>query len=293
MDTLTRTIIIALPLVLIAATFEGIYLGFVSKRGYDWKSYGVSVADQVIRRAMMFFPYAIATPILAFVYDHRIASFQLDSLVSIAGFFLGMEFLYYWFHRASHRVSWFWASHAVHHSPNVLNLAVAFRLGWTGRVTGTIFFFSPLVLLGYEPEVVTLALTANLLYQFWLHADWIGKLGPIEYVFNTPSHHRVHHARNLEYLDKNYGGVLILFDRLFGTFAEERGEIPCDYGLTKRVEGNNLLKIEFVGWMNLWKNLATARTPREFVYYFIRPPDWTPKDGTENQSGLQQTARGG
>jgi sterol desaturase/sphingolipid hydroxylase (fatty acid hydroxylase superfamily) len=276
MDTLTRTTIIALPLIIVAASIEGLYLGFISKRGYDWRSYAVSVADQIIRRAMGLFPYSIATPVLAFIYQHRIATLHFDSLISIAGFFLGLEFLYYWFHRASHRMNWFWASHAVHHSPNVLNLSVAFRLGWTGRVTGTIFFFAPLVYVGFDPEVVVLAVTANLLYQFWLHVAWIGKLGPLEYVFNTPSHHRVHHARNPEYIDRNYGGVLILFDRIFGTFAEERDDLPCDYGLTERVEGNNLLKIEFVGWKNLLLKLASARSLREFLQYFYAPPGWKP-----------------
>src|SRR4051812_42644202 len=106
MDSLTRVTIVALPLIIVAATLEGLYLSFMTKRAYDWKSYAVSVADQIIRRAMSLFPYSIATPVLALIYEHRIATLHLDGLVPIVGFFLGLEFLYYWFHRASHRMSW-------------------------------------------------------------------------------------------------------------------------------------------------------------------------------------------
>ena len=155
---------------------------------------------------------------------------------SIVLLFVGLEFFYYWYHRTSHTSRWFWAAHSVHHSPNQLNLAAAYRLGWFGKFTGTSLFFTPLVFLGFTPTVVLSALFLNLLYQFWLHADWIPRLGWLEYVFNTPSSHRVHHARNPEYLDANYGGVLIVFDRLFGTYIAERDDVRCDYGLISHPE---------------------------------------------------------
>jgi sterol desaturase/sphingolipid hydroxylase (fatty acid hydroxylase superfamily) len=177
--------------------------------------------------------------------------------------FLGQEFCYYWFHRCSHRVRWLWVSHAVHHSPNQLNLSAAYRFGWTGRLSGTAMFFVPLVWLGFPPPVVFATLSLNLLYQFWLHVDWIPKLGPLELVFNTPSHHRVHHAANAEYLDANYGGVLIIFDRLFGTLRLERDETPCRYGLVEPLRSNNPVWIAFHEWIALVRDLWAMRNWRD------------------------------
>ena len=191
--------------------------------------------------------------------------------------FVGLEFFYYWFHRASHTVRWFWASHSVHHSPNQFNLAAAYRLGWFGRFTGTSLFFTPLVLLGFTPQTVLTALFLNLLYQFWIHADWIPKLGWLEYVLNTPSTHRVHHARNPEYLDANFGGVLIVFDRLFGTYVAERGDVPCDFGLVSpAVSSRNPFVLNFEPWIGLAKDLASARSPREVWMYLFGAPGWRP-----------------
>ncbi len=174
------------------------------------------------------------------------------------------------------RVSWFWATHAVHHSPNQLNLSAAYRLGWTGKLTGTTLFFTPLVWLGFRPELVLLTLTLNLLYQFWIHATWIPRLGWLEYVLNTPSAHRVHHASNLDYLDANYGGVLIVFDRLFGTYAAERDDEPCRYGLVKPVSTHNLLRIEFEVWIGLVRNLRSARSVGEALGFLFRPTGLAP-----------------
>ena len=121
---------------------------------------------------------------------------------------------------------WFWCN-AVHHSANELNLSAAYRIGILSRASGSAAFYVPLVWLGFEPKVVFAMLSLNLLYQFWIHATWIPRLGWLEYVLNTPSAHRVHHAANLEYLDANYGGVLIVFDRLFGTYrADAKTAMP-------------------------------------------------------------------
>ena len=120
------------------------------------------------------------------------------------------------------------------------------------------------------------ALFLNLLYQFWIHADWIPKLGWLEYVLNTPSAHRVHHARNPEYLDANYGGVLIVFDRLFGTYIEERADIPCDYGLVSRVTTHNPIRINFEPWIGMMKDLASARSASDAWMFLFGPPGWRP-----------------
>jgi sterol desaturase/sphingolipid hydroxylase (fatty acid hydroxylase superfamily) len=173
---------------------------------------------------------------------------------------------------------WFWASHTVHHSPNELTLAAALRLGWTGKLTGTALFFAPLVWLGFPPQAVVACLALNLLYQFWLHATWIPKLGPLEWVLNTPSHHRVHHGSNPEYLDCNYGGVLIVFDRLFGTCVTEREDLPPRYGLTTPLHSYNPLRVALHGWQDLLRDLFAARGWRARLATLFGPPPTTTKD---------------
>ncbi|MEO7009812.1 MAG: sterol desaturase family protein, partial [Caldimonas sp.] len=177
---------------------------------------------------------------------------------------------------AAHRVRWFWCNHAVHHSSNELNLAAAYRIGVLSRLTGSTLFYVPLIWLGFAPRVVFEMLSLNLLYQFWIHATWIPKLGGFEYVLNTPSAHRVHHAANLDYLDANYGGVLIVFDRLFGTYRAERTDLPCRYGLVEPVRGHNPLRIEFQQWLALVRDLLRARSLRAFFGYLAMPPGWNP-----------------
>lgn len=268
--------LILMPVVLAAATAEAAYLQYRRKQDYDWKAYFASLADMVGRRLVGLLPYSLAAPVLEWAYQHRLANIALDNAAAVALLFVGQEFCYYWYHRAAHRVRWFWATHAVHHTPNELNLAAAYRLGWTGKITGTTIFFSPLVLIGFPPGAVLATLTLNLLYQFWLHATWIPKLGWLEYVLNTPSHHRVHHACNVDYLDANFGGVLIVFDRLFGSFVAERADLPCKYGLTKPVLSYNPLFIAFHEWIALGRDLLGARSLREIASFLFGPPGWRP-----------------
>ena len=204
--------------------------------------------------------------------------------------FIGQEFCYYWYHRAAHRVRWFWCTHAIHHSPNQLNLSAAYRFGWTGRLTGSLLFFMLAPLLGMPPRIILMLLSLNLLYQFWLHATWIPRLGPLEWILNTPSAHRVHHAANLEYLDGNYGGVLIIFDRLFGTYLPEKADVPCRFGLVKPVQSYNLLTIELAHWQALLRDLQSARTMREACAYLFNSPGWRPDGQGETTADLRRQA---
>jgi sterol desaturase/sphingolipid hydroxylase (fatty acid hydroxylase superfamily) len=202
--------------------------------------------------------------------------------------FVGQDFCYYWFHRASHRVRWFWGSHSVHHTPNELNLAAAFRSGMFAKLIGAPIFFVPLVWIGFPEHVVLASLALNLLYQFWIHVTWIPKLGWLEYLLNTPSAHRVHHAANLQYLDGNYGGVLIIFDRWFGTYIEERNDLPCRYGLVTPVTSYNPLRIEFAQWISLLRDLAEARSVRAVLGYLFMPPGWKPNGRGETTEELRR-----
>lgn len=277
MDQLATLYLVILPLVIGAALIEGLVLSKKRAERYDWKSSACSLADLGGRRLLALIPYTFAAPWLDWVWEHRLFTQSLDEVGAVLLLFVGLEFFYYWYHRTSHTVRWFWASHSVHHSPNQLNLAAAYRLGWFGKFTGTSLFFTPLVLLGFTPVTVLTALFLNLLYQFWLHADWVPKLGWLEYVLNTPSSHRVHHARNPAYLDANFGGVLIVFDRLFGTYVAERKDLPCDFGLVSPVvSSRNPLAINVGPWIGLAKDLASARSLREAWMYLFGPPGWRP-----------------
>lgn len=261
-----------LPAVFVAAAVvEGLVLQRRSE-GYDWAAFGVSLTDLLMRRLVDVALLSVAAPVLALAWHHRIASVEPNTPVRLAGLFLGGELAYYAYHRASHRVRWFWATHAVHHSSNQLTLASALRLGWTVRVSGGALFFAPLVWLGYAPSAVVTVLLLSLAYQFGLHTTWVPRLGPLEWVFNTPSHHRVHHGSNPEYLDCNYGGVLIVFDRLFGSFVAERADLPPRYGLVRPLHSRNPLKVAFHEWLNLARDLRRTPDGRTRMAVLFGPP---------------------
>ena len=285
-----RIFLYALVFVVVASLLEAIVL---SRRpgGYNWRAMGVSFFSLVARTAVgVALPLTLAEPLFRWAWEHRITTMPLNSVAAFAVLFVGLEFCYYWFHRASHRMRWFWANHAVHHSPNDLTLAAALRFGVFGKFIGTAVFFVPLVWLGFSTEVVLTSLALNLLYQFWIHATWIPKLGWLEYVLNTPSAHRVHHAANLEYLDANYGGVLIVFDRLFGTYQAERDDVPIRYGLVKPQLSYNPLVVETHEWWQLLKDLGRARSPRAWVGYLVMPPGWRPDGTGETTEALRRQA---
>jgi len=276
--TLLTILTWALPTVIALATLEGLILTFVARRAYDWRSWAASATDALVREYLVyaFVTVSLVGPLIDLAWQHRLTTVPLNGFASFAVLFLGQEFCYYWYHRAAHRVRWFWATHAVHHSPNEFNLGIAYRFGWTGRLAGNAVFYVPMIWLGFPPKAVFAALALNLLYQFWLHTEWVPKLGWLEYVLNTPSHHRVHHASNADYIDRNYGGVLIVFDRLFGTFAAERDDLPCRYGLVTPLISHNPIRIAFHEWFKMAKDLAGARTAREAIGYLFGPPAWRP-----------------
>jgi sterol desaturase/sphingolipid hydroxylase (fatty acid hydroxylase superfamily) len=175
-------------------------------------------------------------------------------------------------HRCAHVIRWMWASHVVHHTPEHLHLASAFRLGATEILSGTWLFYLPLSLLGLHPAAVTAMLAINLAYQYWLHTELIGRLGPLEWVFNTPAHHRIHHASNAEYLDRNYGGILIIWDRLFGTFAHERPDLPIRYGLAHPIGSLNPLRLTFHEWTAIMRDLRASSSWRGRIRQLLGRP---------------------
>jgi sterol desaturase/sphingolipid hydroxylase (fatty acid hydroxylase superfamily) len=203
----------------------------------------------------------LTRPISSWVYEHRIFTIPMDRWWSWVLLFLGLEFFYYWMHRAGHEIRWMWASHSVHHSPVTITFSGAYRLSVTSVVSGLFLFFLPLSWLGFPPKAVALMFSINLLYQFWLHTDQIKRLGWFEKWFNTPSHHRVHHAMEDIYLDRNHGGILIIFDKMFGTFQEERDDVPLTYGLIGKKATMNPLRVLFQEWQAIFADVRRARTP--------------------------------
>jgi len=210
----------------------------------------------------------------ATLYEN-VAPFHLSTHSAFAWTFafFGVDIAYYWAHRASHRIEAAWAAHSVHHQSEEYNFSVALRQS-SFQPLFTWIFFLPLAVLGLPPSLYVLSYSLNLLYQFWIHTRFIGSLGPLEWALNTPSHHRVHHGRNPKYLDKNYAGVLIIWDRFFGTFQPEEEE-PL-YGVTKPLGSWNPIWANFQVWVD------TARRAREFptlrckLLVWIKPPGWAP-----------------
>jgi sterol desaturase/sphingolipid hydroxylase (fatty acid hydroxylase superfamily) len=184
-----------------------------------------------------------------------------------------VEFCYYWFHRASHRIRWFWCAHVVHHGSEHMNFSTAMRQSWLYGIAGNWLFYLPMVWVGFEPRWVLFALSCNLAYQFFVHTQWVDKLpAPIEYLFNTPSHHRAHHGRNPRYIDRNYGGTLIVFDRLFGTFVDETEAV--DYGLVRPVHSHNPLWLTVHEWVAMGRDMAQPGPLRERLQHLWAPPEW-------------------
>ena len=221
-------------------------------RGFDWRDTGANL--------VMYAGYALISLVWVPVIFHLYRFLQDHAVVQLtigawhvgqnglwwewAALFLLEDLCYYAFHRTSHRVRFFWASHVTHHSSRRFNLSVAMRQTWTPFFA--VLFWLPLPLLGADPLMVITLQAFSLFYQLWLHTELAPRLGPLEWVFNTPRHHRVHHGANPQYVDKNFGGVLIVWDRLFGTFARE--DEPVRYGLEQDLASHSPLRIAFQEW---------------------------------------------
>ena len=194
------------------------------------------------------------------------------------------DLAYYWFHRSAHRVRWFWASHVVHHSSQHYNLSTALRQTWTGFVSLNFLFRLPLFLLGFPPALVFFAAGLNLVYQFWIHTEAVGRMPRwVEAVMNTPSHHRVHHATNARYLDRNYAGVFIVWDKLFGTYEPERDDDAPRYGLVHQLGSFHLLWAAFHEWVGIARDVRAAPGWRAKLGYLWMPPGWS-HDGSRDTS---------
>ncbi len=217
------------------------------------------------------------------VYEHRIFDIGWVWWAWPVAFVLD-DFAYYWSHRLGHRVRWMWAAHVIHHSSQHYNLSTALRQTWTGFFTPGLLIGLPLFWLGFHPLMVAFCGGLNLIYQFWIHTEAVKRLPRwFEAVMNTPSHHRVHHAINPRYLDSNYAGVFIVWDKMFGTFVPERDDERIQYGIVKQLGSFNLIWAAFHEWVGIGRDMWSAPGLRNKLSYLLRPPGWS-HDGSRETS---------
>jgi len=268
----------AIPVFLITMVIEWrLTAGKPTKGGYTLKDSAASIAMGLGNRVIGILPKLAVFAAWMWLWErYRIFDIPQDAWWVWLLLIPAEDFCYYWFHRCSHEVRLLWAAHVNHHSSTHYNLSTALRQSWTTPFTGPWFWF-PLILIGFHPLMVSVAMALNLVYQYWIHTELIGSMGPFEWIFNSPSHHRVHHGRNPEYLDRNHGGIFIVWDRLFGTFEPERAEV--DYGLTKNLDTYNPITIAFHEWAAIFADVVRAKTWRGRLGYVFMPPGWN-EDGT-------------
>lgn len=239
---------------------------------YSWPDTLCNAGLALLHQGADKLAWLLVIPVYQWLYaEHRLFSFD-NGWGSFALLFLAQDFLYYWFHRASHRVRWLWAAHSVHHSSTRMNLSTAFRQSLMYPIAGMWVFWLPLAWLGFPPQQVVGVVLINLAFQFFVHTQAVPKLGWLEWVLNTPSIHRSHHARNPRYIDHNYAGVLVIWDRLFGSYVEEDEDEVSDYGTVKPVNSHNPLWVSVVEWRDMLAEAWTAKTWRQrWVLLFGAP----------------------
>ncbi|SEJ24708.1 sterol desaturase family protein [Paraburkholderia diazotrophica] len=243
-------------------------------RIYNWRDTLCNTALALMHQGADKLAWLFVIPVYAWCYaNYRLFDWRAGWW-SFAVLFAAQDLLYYVFHRCSHRVRWLWAAHVVHHSSERMNFSTAFRQSLMYPVAGMWLFWIPLALLGFPPKQIVGIVLINLAFQFFVHTQAIGKLGWLEYVLNTPSIHRVHHARNACYIDRNYAGVLVIWDRLFGSYVgEDANEVPV-YGIVEPLHTYNPLKATFHEWASMACDVARVRGWRNRLNALFAPPAW-------------------
>jgi sterol desaturase/sphingolipid hydroxylase (fatty acid hydroxylase superfamily) len=270
----------AIPFFIVTVIFESIVISKKQPKSFHLKDTFASLAMGIGNVISNLLSKLLVVFVLVFIYEN----FRLTTIPfawwSWLLILFADDFCYYWAHRIGHESRFFWASHIVHHSSQKYNLSTALRQTWTGGFFSFIFYLI-LPIIGFHPLMIFTQMSIGLLYQYWIHTELIYKMPRwFETVFNTPSHHRVHHGSNPLYLDRNHAGIFIVWDKLFGTFQPELKDEKVIYGLTSNIKTYNPLKIAFHEWIAVFKDALTAKTT--FVNklkYFIKPPGWK-HDGT-------------
>ncbi|WP_026777664.1 sterol desaturase family protein [Polaribacter sp. Hel_I_88] len=267
----------AIPFFVATVILEIILTVKVKLEDYEFKDAGTSIIMGLGNVFIGIFTKIMILAVFLFLYKFRFFTIPFAWWAWVILLFVE-DFCYYWFHRISHESRLFWASHVVHHSSQKYNLSTALRQTWSGSFYTFIFWF-PLIIIGFHPIMVLVQMSISLIYQYWIHTELIDKMPKwFEYIFNTPSHHRVHHATNPQYLDRNHAGIFIIWDRLFKTFEPEV-EKPV-YGLVVNINTYNPIKIAFLEWIHMLKDVWYSKTTLKNKFkYLIKPPGWK-HDGT-------------
>ena len=268
-------------LAMIALAIVEILWDLVFKQRPGWKETAANIAiaavNSLLERTLYGAVFIIALAIAESFIPYKL---QLNSWSWIAAVLLA-DFTYYWMHRFEHEIRALWAYHSVHHSSPEYNLTTAFRLSWVESLIEWIFFL-PMILLGFDLVQTLIAIFIVVAYQTWIHTQKIGRLGWLDKIFNTPSVHRVHHGANPEYLDKNYGGILILWDRMFGTYQPEAA--PVTFGITKPLGTANPIAINFREFMAIARDCRRAKSLSDAWRYLAGRPGWEPPADTQSRS---------
>ena len=266
----------AIPVFIICLALEAISFRFLpddEEKGYELRDAATSVSMGLGEVDINIGWKLAVLAIYAAAYSVAPIHLPADNPFVWVALFFADDFLYYWYHRLHHTIRVLWGSHVVHHSSQFYNLSTAVRQTWTPMTA--LPFWLPLAFLGFSPWMILFQQSVSLVYQFFLHTERIDKLWrPIEFVLNTPSHHRVHHGANPEYLDKNYGGILIVWDRLFRSFEPEGARVR--YGLTKNINTHNPVVVAFGEYRAIWRDVRGAGDWRARFGYVFRGPGWSP-----------------
>jgi sterol desaturase/sphingolipid hydroxylase (fatty acid hydroxylase superfamily) len=265
----------AIPFFIVTVIIEGIAIFKKNPEGYNIKDTFASLSMGIGNVLVNLLSKLIVVFVITFLYENfRMATIPFTWWAWILILFAD-DFCYYWFHKIGHESRFFWASHIIHHSSQKYNLSTALRQTWTGGFFSFVFYLA-LPLFGFHPLMIFTQMSVSLIYQYWIHTELIDKMPRwFEAIFNTPSHHRVHHGSNPLYLDRNYAGILIIWDRIFGTFQPELKEEKVVYGLHSNINTYNPLKIAFQEWIDVFKDAFSAKTSlAKKLGYFIKPPGW-------------------
>lgn len=278
---MTDLTVYAIPAFIALMLLEALLLSGTGLRGYEARDTAASLAMGVGNVVINVLGKAIHFALLAAVASRSPFAIEPSWASWLALLILG-DLAYYWFHRLSHEVRVLWAAHVNHHSSQRYNLSTALRQSWTTPFTSLLFYW-PLALLGFPPAMILAGIAVNTIYQFWIHTELIGRVGRLEAVLNTASHHRVHHGSNPQYLDRNHGGMLIIWDKLFGTFTAE--DEPVRFGLTHDIDTFNPLRIAFHEFDAMWRDVRAATTWRARLGHVFGRPDWRPEEPQRSTEG--------
>lgn len=270
----------AIPVFFLLIGIE-VYIGYRKNKAlYRLNDSIADLSTGIVSQIWGLFQKGIGLFAYFYIYEHfRFFEFAMTNPWAWVLCIVGQDFCYYWSHRLAHEVNILWAGHVIHHHSEEYNLVVALRQTGLGGIV-TWIFYVPLALIGFHPWMYLASGQLNLIYQFWVHTKAVGKIGKIgEYILSTPSHHRVHHAINPIYIDKNHGGIFILFDRMFGTFREETE--PCVYGTVKPLKSFNPVYANFHYYWELLKQAASAPYFLDKIKVFFKPPGWYPREGNK------------